>query len=163
MKKRIFLGLVLAALAVGGAFAQEEAKNTFTGGFDLGIWSGVSFSYDRVFVDNFLGSGQVALGVEGGYDSILFVIPDVFIDIQAKWFPWSGKFYADVGLGFAQLVWIVPSMMVTGGIGWKIDIGESNGFVLDFGGAFDYFVIMGKLDEGKSSNIRVKARIGYSW
>jgi hypothetical protein len=163
MKKRIFVWFMVTALAAGGAFAQENAQNTFAGGFDLGIWSGVSINYERVVVNNFLGNGQFAVGVEAGWDSIFFVIPDVFFDVQAKWYPWSGKFYADVGIGYAQLIWVVPSVLITGGIGWKFDIGEPNGFILNLGGVYDYFVLLGDFTEGASFNARVKAQIGYSW
>jgi hypothetical protein len=116
-----------------------------------------------VLLDGFLGRGQLALGVEAGEDKLLSIIPADFFDVQAKWYPWSGKFYADLGLGYAQLFWIVPSIMITGGVGWKIDVGKPNGFVLDFGAAVDCFAITGEFDEGEPSNVRAKAQIGYSW
>jgi hypothetical protein len=162
MKRKLFLVLLLAAVAATGVFAQEKAKNTITGGLDLGIWTGFSIDYERVLVDGFLGKGQFALGVEAGYDSYWFIFPSVFFDVQAKWYPWSGKFYADLGVGYGQLIWVVPSIMITAGVGWKFDIGQPNGWVLDFGPSFDYFIVINEF-EGTSVNIRARAQIGYSW
>ncbi len=120
-----------------------------------------------MLLDGFLGKGQLALGVEAGEDKLLSIIPADFFDVQAKWYPWSGKFYADLGLGYAYL-WIVPATMITGGVGWKIDVGKPNGFVLDFGAAVDYFASISEFDESEfdelvSANVRAKAQIGYSW
>jgi hypothetical protein len=71
----------------GEGGAQEKAKNTFTGGLDLGVYTGFSLDYECVLIDDFLGKGQLAVGVEAGYDSFLFFLPLAFFDVQVKWYP----------------------------------------------------------------------------
>ncbi|GMO16849.1 MAG: hypothetical protein LBG79_01080 [Spirochaetaceae bacterium] len=162
MKKKVFLGLAILMLAAGGVFAQEKAKNTIAGGLDLGLFSGVSIDYERMLNDKF------ALGIEAGYDLAFFIIPDIFADVQVKWYPWAGKFYADLGAGYAQIFYVVPAIMITAGAGWKIDIGKPNGFILDLGAAIDYNIMLGSLSKnlvvsGPGINARAKVQIGYSW
>ncbi|MDR0476159.1 MAG: hypothetical protein LBH43_21135 [Treponema sp.] len=106
---------------------EVSLKNTISGGISI-MWVGVGgflppvmpgldIGYERLLHKNF------ALAVDIGVDGIL--IP--YADLYARWYPWAGMFFADLGLGiwrqgfetWISMPWVSP------GIGWKIYIGKT--------------------------------------
>jgi hypothetical protein len=169
MKKAF--AIMMVATVLGTAVWAQEAKNTVTGGFMLGLYAGGSLDYERVLVENFLGKGKFAIGAEAAFGSYAFLTSLAFADVQAKWYPWSGKFYADLGLGFGNvslLVWSVPVLVIPVGVGWKIDIGKPDGWILDTGAGLDFLAFLDSdfISSGDSSlpmNPRASIQIGYAF
>ena len=137
MTKKVVLALLFAALIGGGVFAQSNAPNTITFGSML--------AYERTLTPKF------AIGVDASVD--FFGIPTVTLDGEvdtvngwvavlplaidafARLYPWEGKFFAQLGLGFQANTmtnkWAFDTATYTAAgfhaklqAGWKIDIGQ---------------------------------------
>ena len=145
MAKKMILALLFAALIGGGVFAQSNAPNTI-------MFLGSMLSYERTLTPKF------AIGAEGALDFIGFptvmydgeasdsgdyaAILPLSMDAFARLYPWEGKFFAHLGLGFQTFGLGGGDDMVgadTKGngfhaklqAGWKIDIGQPAKWVLE--------------------------------
>jgi hypothetical protein len=129
MTKRIVLCIAFSIFCIGVIMGQESGKNTISGGINLTdfILPGFSIGYERLLHKNF------AISADIGIHSVL--IP--YADIHGRWYPWAGMFFVDIGMG----IWVFLPLedgdgsaytfpVISPGIGWKIDIGQPNGFVL---------------------------------
>ena len=86
------------------------------------ILPGLNIEYERTLHKNF------ALAVDIGRDGLL----SSYVDLYARWYPWAGMFFADLGLGvwWPEFdAWILRPQ-ISPGIGWRIDIGKPNGWNL---------------------------------
>jgi hypothetical protein len=130
MVKKIIFVLILVIFIKGGVFTQEKAQNTITGGLNfLGYLPfGLDIEYERILINNFLGRGLFSITGNVSYYTLIF-FDLVCADLHARWYPWSRMFFVDVGVGYALIVW-VPAFMLSPELGWKIDIGKPNSWVI---------------------------------
>jgi hypothetical protein len=130
MAKRVLLVLVLAAVVAGGVFAKEEplgGKKNFLSAV-VGLIGGGA-RYERMFGRK-LGIGMVR------YYSTLFVFNEMEMGLFGRFYPWEGKFFAEMGLGYHVHTAISGSdfetttgVAVSPGLGWKFDPGNNGFFV----------------------------------
>jgi hypothetical protein len=140
MGKKIILVLILAISIAGGVSAQERAKNTITGGLNFFVYLpfGLDIEYERVLINNFLGKGLFSITVDVGYYTLIF-FDSSWADVHARWYPWSRTFFLDVGLGCMANFW-TSAFTISPKVGWKIDIGKPNGWVIIPSIAASFFV-----------------------
>jgi hypothetical protein len=128
--KKIIFVLILVIFIKGGVFTQEKTENTITGGLNFLVYLpfGLDIEYERILINNFLGRGLFSITGNVGYYTLIF-FDLVCVDVHARWYPWSRIFFVDVGVGCASFFW-VPAFMLSPELGWKIDIGKPNGWVI---------------------------------
>jgi hypothetical protein len=162
--KKVFAVLVLAMVVAGGVFAQENtsrAKNTVMGGPNVGLLTfGLDVEYERILLEN-LGKGSLGIAGEVGYTTVI-IFPIFYIDARARWYPWSGKFFADLGLGYSSFLGVTSAFMISGEVGWRIDIGKPNGWIFSPSLAYNQF-IAGDTDDFSGSLPKINVRIGYAF
>ncbi|MDR2588265.1 MAG: hypothetical protein LBC67_02455 [Spirochaetales bacterium] len=134
MRRKLILAVLLFALACAGSvFAQEKNggdKNTISATL-------VCLRYERAFNNVF------SVGAEAGM--FLFTLQPSGglngweVDGFARLYPFSGVFYLETGVGYANMkdddddysgIFIKPIL------GWKADIGQPGGWIMDFGLGF---------------------------
>ena len=149
MTKRIFLTALIVLVISGGVFAQDRAKNSVA--LSAGIIGG-ELSYERIFSPHFSVLANVS------YTFLIFM-DEFTLSAKGRWYPFGKTFFLDLGLGFsygkgavgfiADAVlsvvtfgyWLsikdfdndnfrTPGFLVQPGLGWKIDIGKPDGFIL---------------------------------
>jgi len=128
--KKSFIYFFLLLFLCTFVYAEEVvSKNTTSGGigviwagYPFGILPGINMEYERLLNKNF------ALAVDIGLDGL--ILP--YADLYARWYPWAGMFFANIGLGIWQRGFgtLVFTPVISPGIGWKIDIGKPNGWNL---------------------------------
>jgi hypothetical protein len=96
MKKRVLAVLILALLAAGGVFAQEEderfgGKKNFISA-ELGLIV-TGLRYERILGPRF------SLGANLYWSNSFFIYNEMEIGILGRWYP-IGGLYAELGLGF---------------------------------------------------------------
>ena len=130
MKKSVFPLLFLLLLYNAFVYSEEVvAKNTISVGESIvwigspvGFLPGLNIEYERLLSNNF------ALAVDVGVDALILLYADTY----ARWYPWAGKFFTNLGFGIWRYnfnTWNFTPV-ISPGIGWKIDIGEPNGWNL---------------------------------
>ena len=95
MKRKIILIALMTTILMGNLFAQSvdgKAKNII--GFSAGL-IGADLSYERVLLPNLSVLGQVSYNNWAIADSLSF-------SGKARWYPFSGAFFFDIGLGFSS-------------------------------------------------------------
>jgi len=171
MKKQLIIFLLFLCFA--SVYAEEVPSiNTISGGasailmpvfLGVPVMPGLTIEYERVLNDNF------ALAVDFGIDG--FILP--YIDLCARWYPWAGMFYANLGLGVWRQgfnTWILMPV-ISPGIGWKFDIGKPNGWNLITGLTGRIFLFEDtETDDtsvNKNSTVEITAKaffkVGYSF
>ena len=169
MKKKIIITvLLIAVLSVclsaqqqtsgSGSFPEDRAQNRIA--VSAGLIGLFDVSYERLLTPNFSILGQIS------YNNL--VIADSFsVSGKGRWYPFSGAFFLDLGLGYShgynitdQISKIIADMLlmmfsfglwglsedyqnrdyganayehgfyVQPGLGWNIDIGEQDKFLL---------------------------------
>ncbi|MDR1074727.1 MAG: hypothetical protein LBL45_13860 [Treponema sp.] len=157
MAKKTMLVLAIAALTTGLVLAQEgRAKHTIVGGLNAGLLAfGVDVEYEWILVENFIGKGQFGAVVEAGFTTVL-IFPILYEDARARWYPWSGAFFLDLGVGHGSFLGLVSALLVSGGIGWRIDIGAPDGWVFIPGISYNHFFSFGRYNGGKFSGMLPK-------
>jgi len=144
--------IVFSVLSVG-VFAQEQnrerARNSIAASVSL---FGASLSYERMLSRHF------SLLAESSYNTLV-LIEEFTVSGKGRWYPAGNVFYLELGLGFSygrgisdimshlllgmftfgwyfttldeeDLLARRPGFLVQPGMGWKIDIGRPDGFVL---------------------------------
>jgi hypothetical protein len=164
MKKMlVLLGLVM--LITGAVFAQERAPNTFLGGINIGFLTfGADLEYERAFPE-LLPMGMFAVAAEAGFTTVV-IFPIFSIDARARWYPWSQKFFADIGLGYGSFLGLASAFLISPGVGWRIDIGQPNGWVLVPSLQYNYFLSTSNdedVGEFSGNLFKINLRIGYSF
>ena len=150
MAKKLVLMFFVALVAAGGVFAQNEERAKNAVAVQFGI-IGVGLSYERMFNRHF------SVLADATYTN-LAIVDEFTISGKGRVYPFGGAFYLEMGAGFAygrSFSNFIGTMMLgmitfgwyftqidedtfarTGGLllqpglGWKIDIGKKDGFVL---------------------------------
>ncbi|MDR0583025.1 MAG: hypothetical protein LBG57_01565 [Treponema sp.] len=183
--KKCLSALVLGALIASALFAQASPKNTITvdvGPTIIGLAAGGALSavdglggssgfgiaaqYERQLLEKLSVAGRFAyLGIAATYDPVSIDMKSYSIEGHARFYPFSGAFFLDGMLGFANFALSgsgsesgvsagVSTNMnyfkLGGKLGWRIDFGRPGGFI--FEPAFGYSVGL-----GDKSNVRVSA------
>ncbi|MDR0540053.1 MAG: hypothetical protein LBG74_06075 [Spirochaetaceae bacterium] len=145
--KKLFVSIVFSVIVSTGAFAQSNSVLA-GGGAGLSIPSvcyiNFNISYERMIVPNF------SAVINAGWDlyplALFFVafmedpaIDGWSIDAQARWYPWAKTFHIDLGAGYGEYLGM-GSIVVTPGLGWKIDFGEPGGFVMNIGIRGEWYI-----------------------
>jgi hypothetical protein len=144
MAKKGLLVLLLAAIAVGGVFAQEkttDVKKFWVSGEVSLVGAGLR--------GEFMLTPKFSVGVDAYWTSLFFIFNDIGLNAVGRFYPWSKTFYAGLGLGFAihtgiedlvidgvtysnALDWVERTGFgIVPELGWKIDIGNPGGFFLN--------------------------------
>jgi hypothetical protein len=142
MLKRIVSILILALAAAGGIFAQEAPKN------NTAMFLGSMLSYERGLSEKLGVGADVALdffgiptiyydGEKSDTNDYVALLP-FSVDAFARLYPWAGQFFVQLGLGiqmstFARLDTTLNAFGFHAKLqaGWKIDIGQPNGWVFE--------------------------------
>lgn len=115
--KRFFIGLFVGIFCIFYTFGEESPKNKVYGGITFILRPGFNIGYERALNDKF----SMALDVN---TDVLFPLA---VEITARWYPASNGFFA----GFGSGVWMdIPMFFLSPGIGWKINLGTQNKWVL---------------------------------
>ena len=122
MRKNILPGFILILLCVHNISGQEIRKNTLYGGISaslstLGLWPGLNIEYERTLNDMF------SVSIRAGTD--IAILP--YAEVIMRLFPWQRTFFA--GLGATTMLFVFP-IMISPGIGWKIDVGAQDRWVI---------------------------------
>jgi len=149
MKKRVFLILLVLLVISGSVFAQDRAKNSIA--VSAGV-IGAELSYERILTPHF------SLLADTSYTT-LFFMDEFTVSGKGRWYPFGKAFFFDLGLGYSYgkgVVGFMGDMLLTvitfgywlsvkdfendelrsggfliqPGLGWKLDIGKPDGFVL---------------------------------
>ena len=126
MKKSIYLAFFLVSLCANNASGQESAKNTLYGGISLTsyvtyIATGFTIEYEHSLNNMF--SVSIDMGID--------LLP--YAEIKGRWYPWSKTFFTGLGIGiwgFFPYPEDYLSLLISPAIGWKINIGKQNRWVL---------------------------------
>jgi hypothetical protein len=133
MKKLLLLS-VLAAFAVGGAFAQQK----YDGSFKNTIFFGpVMAGYERSILPMLSVGAEAGINFFGLSNSGGMRIAPAFADAFVRWYPWQRVFFANLGLGYqgsgmgfeSDLTESIFHIKVQ--TGWKFDIGNAGGWVFE--------------------------------
>ena len=159
MKKKIVLILVIMLIAASSLFAltQERAKNSLALSFGV---VGAEFSYERIF------NRYLSVMADVSYTTLIFM-DEFTVAGKGRWYPFGKAYYLEMGLGFTYGKGVVgfmadtllsvltfgyyltqkdfendnfrtPGFLIQPGMGWKIDIGKPDGFVLPIGLGIDF-------------------------
>ena len=151
MRKKSFLALIVLLVFASGIHAQEQrrAKNSIAVSFGI---LGAELSYERMFNRYF------SVLADTSYTTLI-LIDEFTLSGKGRVYPFGGAFYLEMGLGFSYGRGVTDFMtnMLLGvltfgyyfttlddddflrrragfllqpGLGWKIDIGKPDGFVL---------------------------------
>ncbi|MDR1220890.1 MAG: hypothetical protein LBK73_14970 [Treponema sp.] len=161
MAKKTVLVLAIAALAAGSVLAQEgRAKHTIVGGPNAGLLTfGVDVEYEWILVENFIGKGQFGAVGEAGF-TIALIFPIIYEDVRARWYPWSGAFFLDLGVGHGSFVGLVSAILLSGGIGWRIDVGAPDGWVFIPSISYTHFIPFGDSGSFSGRLPKISLKIG---
>ncbi|MCL2706473.1 MAG: hypothetical protein FWE72_09735 [Spirochaetaceae bacterium] len=179
MTKKIIIILIVLSVISGNAFAQYEdeirAKNNLT--VSLGF-VGAALSYERIFNSHFSVLADISY-------TTLALIDEFTVSGKGRVYPFGGSYYLEMGLGYSYGRGAVDMMrhMVLGlltlgwyftileeedllarrggfliqpGMGWKIDIGKPDGFVLPISMGLDF-------KSGKILDVMPYVRIGLGY
>ncbi|GMO63640.1 MAG: hypothetical protein Ta2A_10870 [Treponemataceae bacterium] len=131
MKKFFAVFLLCSGLAY--TFAQDNRIFVGVNGI------GVTAAYERVITDGV--SGVVQADVALLYGAILSTV--LFTDIRARFYPFYGAFYVDLGLGYGVALSIdlaTEGFLLSPGLGWNFDPGAPGGFVFNIGICSDWIL-----------------------
>ena len=179
MTKKLLLTFVVLLIISGHVFSQEKerAKNAVT--LQFGI-IGAELSYERMFNRRF------SILADVSYTTLIFV-DEFTASVKGRWYPFKRAFYLDMGLGYtygkgaigmmADMVLGVVSFgyyflredydrnffrtsgfLIQGGLGWKIDIGKQDHFVLPIGMGVDV-----KIGEMPDFLPYIRIGVGYAF
>ena len=183
--KKCLSALVLGALVAAALFAQASPKNTITvdvgptivstgAAIGLGAVDGLSGSsgfgiaaqYERQLLEKFSVAGRFAyLGISATVDPVAIEMHSYSIEGHGRFYPFSGAFFLDGMLGFANFALSgsgsesgvsagvsadMNFFKLGGKLGWRIDFGRPGGFI--FEPAFGYSIGL-----GDKSKVRVSA------
>jgi len=179
MGKKFLLMLAIALLVSGSLFAQEQdrAKNSIALSFGV---VGAEASYERIF------NRHLSVLADVSYTTLVFM-DEFTASGKGRWYPFGRAFYLEVGLGYTYGKGVVGFMadtllsvltfgyylttkdfendnfrthgfLIQPGLGWKIDIGKQDGFVLPIGLGIDF-----KIAEVPDFLPYMRLGLGYSF
>ncbi|MDR1251267.1 MAG: hypothetical protein LBK62_03770 [Treponema sp.] len=153
------VGPTIIGLGLGGALGAVDGLSASTG-------FGIAAQYERQLLEKFSVAGRFAyLGIGASYDVVSIDMKSYSIEGHARFYPFSGAFFLDGMLGFANFALTgggsaegVSASISTnmnyfklgGKLGWRIDFGRPGGFI--FEPAFGYSVGL-----GDKSSVKVSA------
>ena len=149
MLKKLLLLFIVLSIISGTVIAQERAKNSIA--VQVGV-IGAELSYERIFNPFFSVLADVS------YTTMIF-LDEFTASAKGRCYPFGGSFFLELGLGYSYgkgVVGAMTDMMLTvftlgwyltykdfdndpwrsggfliqPGLGWKIDIGKPDGFVI---------------------------------
>ena len=164
MKKTLFI-IFGFLLLTGGLHAQQMSldneKNNCISVELSAIFPGIGASYEHIL------SSKISFGAKFYWNTLpSFIIegfPNVFgIDTFFRYYPWGKTFFLSLALGFGYIVYEdyddnLFGVAITPEIGWKIDIGNTDGFYLQPGLAWSF--IFGEGWENKFTILGAPARL----
>jgi len=156
MKKLVFV-LILAILIAGSVFA-EEGNEGFTNwvSVDLGVF-GIGIGYEYML------SSNLSVGANA-YTSTMFFSGGSGIIGFGRYYPFNSNLYTELGLGYGSSKSMMSGyhienkadngmtgtasiattgLLISPGLGWRIDRGEPGGFFIQPG--FKFPIAIGKL------------------
>ena len=135
MGKKLLLGLVLIVLSGEILPARELSKNMVTFGINspnpLFFFPPGSLGWNMGY-GLFLNE-KISLGIDMG----TLIKGIQYAEAKGDWYPGSGLFHIGLGFGALRLSGILadffptsPSSFISAKVGWRIDIGNPNGWIL---------------------------------
>jgi hypothetical protein len=129
MSKKGFIFVVLILVSFN-AFAYENSISLGINGI------GLTAAYERKIIDTFSVVPEIT------FSQIYGVLSSVgFVDLRARWYPFSGSFFADLGIGYGiagSISIATDGLLISPGIGWNFDIGKKDGFTLNLSVCSDW-------------------------
>jgi hypothetical protein len=147
MAKKLFSVVALSLVMAAGAFAQgaeakSSAKNWISG--EVGLLGG-GVRYERTLNEKW------SIGGEFFWNSLFFFWNSLGVEVAARYYPWAGTFYAELGAGFGtvtgtedytytysgrsytllEVPYSTAGFMIAPAVGWRIDVGQPGGFYLN--------------------------------
>ena len=168
----MFLVFFILFLVAGGVFSQtiaqegERAKNTIAASFGI---IGADLSYERMF------NRYLSVLADASYTTLVLV-DEFTVSGKGRVYPFGGAFYLEAGLGFSYgrglndfmknmilgvltFGWYLTTLdddeilqrkggfLIQPGLGWKIDIGKDDAFVLPINLGLDIRARSGELPD----------------
>ena len=149
-KKKIILCILLLSVCLNNIYSDDGGEykrniifagvSTSVEGLIMGIFFrsplsviGLNVEYERSFNDKF------SIAIDAGFDAGLAPMIYPYVEIKGRWYPWSKTFFVGLGVGISGFIpsmygianvenEIFPSISPT--IGWRIDIGNKNKWVI---------------------------------
>jgi len=150
IKKTVLLFIVMAAVS-GALFAQNQVKAKNAVALSFGVF-GAGLSYERMF------NSHLSVLADVSYTTLIFM-DEFTISGKGRWYPFGKTFFLDLGLGYSYGKGVVGFMgdmiltvmtfgwyltqkdfdndvfrsggfLIQPGLGWKIDIGKQDRFIL---------------------------------
>jgi hypothetical protein len=99
---------------------------------------GATVSYERFITKKFSLVPEINAAYFSGVLST-----ELLGEVRARYYPFSGSFFVDFGLGYGlllQMYYPYPAqgILASPGVGWKIDIGKPDGFIFNIGLCSDW-------------------------
>jgi hypothetical protein len=176
MAKRMLLAFIVLIVVSGGVFAQDEQRAANSLAVSLGVF-GAELSYERIF------SKRLSILGETSYTTMLFM-DEFTVAGKGRLYPFAGAFFLELGLGYSYGMGAVNMMekmllgvitlglyyifveeienprtggfLIQPGLGWKIDIGKPDGFILPISAGLD-------IKAGSSPDFTPYVRIGLGY
>ena len=132
--KKVLLCILLILVCVLNIFGHETLKNTIY--FGIGFFGSVQqyFEFFPGLNLEFERSINEMFSVSMIFGTDIIIVP--YVEIMGRWHPWSGAFFAGLGLGIWALFPLVIEPihtflpMITPNIGWKFNEGDQNRWVV---------------------------------
>ena len=154
VKNRVLCLLIFFFLFPAFTFTEEQDRAKNAVALSFGIF-GAEASYERMF------SRHLSVLADVSYTTMIFM-DEFTVSGKGRWYPFGKTFYLDLGLGYTYgkgvvgfmgdmilgvmtfgYYWLVKDweddifrtggFLIQPGIGWKIDIGKPDKFVLPIG------------------------------
>ena len=182
MKKVVLLVIILVIVA-GGAFAQ---RNMIFAGPGIGIGFPCLVDYEFFLTYEFAIIPQLSVGISAAIQMYPLVFYAIVLDNlfngkstinspygpaaegQLHWYPWAKSFHLDLGVGYSYYLSTMHTLLVTPGLGWRIDFGEPGGFIMNIGLRSEIFIPLGdsiiKTDDFKNlTPFNFGFRLGFGY
>ena len=176
MKKKIFMALIILLVIAGAVFAQDQARAKNSVAVQFGVIS-VEAGYERIINRFFSVLADVSY-------TNLAIVDEFTVAAKGRVYPFGRAFYLEMGAGFAYgrsfsnfVGTMILGMLTFGwyftqidddtfartgglllqpGLGWKIDIGKQDHFVLQISMGLD-------IKAGSRPDILPYLRIGVGY
>jgi hypothetical protein len=156
--KKLILFFIFIVVFAGGLWAQDSNStrkpNAIVGQLR---WIGAGISYERFILP------KLSVVGEAGYFMIGFGDENKItaFDVRARWYPWAGRFFGDVGLGCALIGGDKPGFLISPEVGWRFDPGQPNGLILQLQAGVN--IILGVSDSPLPAPTLAHFGFGMGW
>ena len=139
--KKVLIAFFLLLINLGNIAGQDmDVKNWISGEHGLTGIIGLNLRYERMLNEKISISALLTANV-----TAIMQYMDYSVQTALRWYPWEGKFYSELGLGFGHIyiyhdhdpvddmctISNILGIRLSPAIGWKFDLGKPGGFFLN--------------------------------